>query len=149
VLDSPGCREGLRPLLRLHARARRKARPRPHKPGEAAQCAVCPQRHLSRCQPRLLHDAGGSQPGRSRPDARLGLRVDLWTTREDNRKELGPSEVKQYVKTFNQKQANLREEFKRFGALGCEKKNDALQVPTEVYEAPDTKVTIEIRARPV
>jgi hypothetical protein len=65
-----------------------------------------------------------------------------------NRKQLGPSEVKNYVKTFNQKQGNLREEFKRFGALGCEKKSYGLQVPVEVYEALETKVTIEIQVQP-
>ena len=65
------------------------------------------------------------------------------------RNQLGASEVKKYVKTFNQKQANLRKEVNRFGAQGCEKKNYGLQVPAEVYEALEVKVNVQIQVVPV
>jgi RHS repeat-associated protein len=66
-----------------------------------------------------------------------------------NRKGLPPSEVKKYVKTFNDKQSNLQKEFDRFGKLGCDKKSYGLQVPEEVYEALETKVNVQIRVVPV
>ena len=66
-----------------------------------------------------------------------------------NRKKLTASEVKQYVKTFNEKQSNLKKEFGRFGKLGCDKKSYDLQVPAEVYEALEVKVRVQIQMVPV
>jgi len=65
-----------------------------------------------------------------------------------NRKGLSAPEVKNYVKTFNNEQTNLKKKFSSFGNLGCEKKYK-LQVPEEVYEALETKVSVQIRVVPV
>ena len=61
-----------------------------------------------------------------------------------NRKNLSGREVKEYVKTFNQKQTNLKKKFSSFGKLNCERKYK-LQVPEEVYAALNVKVTVQIQ----
>jgi RHS repeat-associated protein len=64
-----------------------------------------------------------------------------------NRNRLGEREIRQYAKTFNDKQSALRKELSRFGALGCDKKSYGLQVPEEVHEALAIKLRLEVRAR--
>jgi chemotaxis regulatin CheY-phosphate phosphatase CheZ len=60
-----------------------------------------------------------------------------------NRKNLSAREVKEYVKTFNQQQTNLKK-FSSFGKLDCERKYK-LQAPEEVYAALNIKVTVQIQ----
>jgi RHS repeat-associated protein len=60
-----------------------------------------------------------------------------------NPKGLPPSEVKNYVKTFNNNQSQLQEKFNNFTRLKCERKYK-LQVPDEIYEALEIKVHFEV-----
>ena len=62
----------------------------------------------------------------------------------NNPKQLGAREVKNYLKTFNNKQANLKQELGRFDSLDCNKKSYGLQVPQEVYVAVEIKVEIHL-----
>jgi RHS repeat-associated protein len=65
-----------------------------------------------------------------------------------NPKKLTAPEVKEYVKTFNEKQKALKDEVRQFGAWGCDKKSYGLQLPAELHEAEEVKVSVRIRVEP-